>query len=116
MSKAPRIVDLRRIKEGLASAFAGMDRAISRVERMAAAGSPGIAGDAGYIDQDPRFRLEVVRGDAGEAPIVIELHEVAPRPKLVGFVELQPGAAFDLIDRLADRIGLDVYIAHKGSA
>ncbi len=116
MSKAPRIVDLRKIKEGLASAFAGMDRAISQVELMAETDMPAIAGGTGFVDQDPRFRLEVVHGEAGEAPIVIELHEVAPRPKLVGFVELQPGAAFDLIDRLADRIGLDVYIAHKGSA
>lgn len=116
MSKVPANLDLRKIKAGLARAYDSMDQAIAAVQSFIEPSPPAAATDPDHIDQDPRFRLEVVQGGHGETVVVVELHEVAPRPKLVGFVELDAGATFELIDRLADRIGLDVYIAHKGKA
>lgn len=116
MSKSSPNLDLRKIKAGLARAYDSMDQAISAVQSFIEQSPPAAASGPDHTDQDPRFRLEVLPGNDTEAAVVIELHEIAPRPKLVGFVELDAGATFDLIDRLADRIGLDVYIAHKGKA
>lgn len=113
MSKVPENLDLQKIKAELARAFAGLDRSVSKLQRSIDA---PIATGAGPVDQDPRFRLDVMPGESPDLPTIIELHELSPAPKLVGFVELDAGATFELIDRLADRIGLDVYIAHKGKA
>lgn len=116
MAASSTNLDLRRIKAGIARAYDSMDQAISAVQSFIEQSPPAAATGPDHRDQDPRFRLEVVQGTDTEAAVIIELHEIAPRPKLVGFVELDAGATFELIDRLADRIGLDVYIAHKGKA
>lgn len=113
MRKVPMIVDFQKIKADLARAFAGLDKSVSEVQRMI---GPAPIADPGHIDQDPRFRLAVVPGESPELPTIIELHEVSPAPKLVGFVELAPGKTFELIELLADRLGLEVYVAHKGNA
>lgn len=113
MRKVPTIVDFQKIKADLARAFAGLDKSVSEVQRMIEPTAIGV--DAGNGDEEVRFRLAVVPGTSAEVPTIIEFHEMAPAPKLVGSVALAPGATFELIDRLADRIGLDVYVAHKGN-
>ncbi len=107
--------DLATIKAGMEQQFSRIDQALSQLERMIEPMKPAAA-DGQRRNEDPWFNLSVVDGDNADLPIVIELREVAPNPKLVGFVELTRSQAFDLIDRIADRIDLNAYLSPKGRA
>ncbi len=112
MTKA--LTDLESIKAGVAQQFSRIDQLLGELQELIK--PEPLFPNWGLHTDDPRFEIRIEGGESWERPAIIEMREVSPSPKLVGFVEVTREEAFSLIYRLAELVDIRLNLSHKGNA